>query len=443
MCVTEADVEDIVKMGVSGEAARAMVEGGETPASFLGEGSSLSVPTAMRTPRVVTEQGGDVLKTMARNLKAMTDSQTPLFGGDIPLEGSMDFAATPQRAVAATPNALMQGATPRVGATPRGPVLGKTPARDAMGINTPHHSSGFEETPRGQPTMFRQQLSSLFSALPKPKNDFEIVLPDVDDDEGRQDADRVEDSEVVKARQEAERQAELERKLKLRSQAVQRSLPRPAVSLSLLSSMYRDDEALSVEELISNEKAVLLYNDAVKYPLPGQEALGSFYPMDKLDDHLEQATLLIQEEVHKLKLKPLVKGPVLFQDYELDLIHHTTIAPNKMTDSHYQAQHKALFQQMKEEAAATQKLEKKLSITLGGYMMRNKVLTTTFETTVKELAAMRSDVRVFAELAQREQELIQVRLADESRELQRLAMMEQDLQDRYQDLTFELDELSR
>lgn len=77
----------------------------------------------------------------------------------------------------------------------------------------------------------RAQLSAQLSSLPTPRNDYEIVVPDqVDDDVadvGVPGLD-VEDQAEVDARREAERREKAARELRLRSQVVQRDLPRPA-----------------------------------------------------------------------------------------------------------------------------------------------------------------------------------------------------------------------
>jgi pre-mRNA-splicing factor CDC5/CEF1 len=108
--ITEQDLDEIVKMGVSEEAGRELVGGNETPAAQLLGPSGFQAPTPQRTVRVVGETGDDAIKTMARNLKAMTQSQTPLSGEDVKLEGTVEF--TPQKAIPSTPNSLAQ-MTPR------------------------------------------------------------------------------------------------------------------------------------------------------------------------------------------------------------------------------------------------------------------------------------------------------------------------------------------
>ncbi|TPX39379.1 hypothetical protein SeMB42_g05512 [Synchytrium endobioticum] len=209
----EADLEELVKLGYEGEVVQAIVgEEGDASKMLLGDYSVIRTNLPVRTPRATATN--DNIRIEARNLRAMTEAQTPLLGGSIDvvptISGGTGFEGiTPRRAIVQTPNPLASHLTPRasggnqVGMTPRndfngtprsvagsvtssiGGKTGKTRIRDEMGINTPRDdfSSGFEDTPRsvssrGRQNLIRAQLASHFASLPKPKNDFEIVLPD-------------------------------------------------------------------------------------------------------------------------------------------------------------------------------------------------------------------------------------------------------------------------
>jgi hypothetical protein len=78
----------------------------ETPSTQLLGPDGFRAPTPMRTARIVGESGDDIIKTMARNQKALTQAQTPLLGQDIQLEGTVEF--TRSKAIATTPNSLAQ-----------------------------------------------------------------------------------------------------------------------------------------------------------------------------------------------------------------------------------------------------------------------------------------------------------------------------------------------
>lgn len=77
----------------------------------------------------------------------------------------------------------------------------------------------------------KAQLSAQLSSLPAPRNDYEIVVPDQEDDDMGDGSGAgglsVEDQADVDARREAEIREQAARELRLRSQVVQRDLPRP------------------------------------------------------------------------------------------------------------------------------------------------------------------------------------------------------------------------
>ena len=111
----------------------------------------------------------------------MTQTQSSLLGGEnTPLHetGGTGFGALPQRDVIATPNPLATPLRPvngsaalaRPGATPL-----RTP-RDTLALNENYGGVDAEK-------IALQKLRMGFANLPKPKNDFELVLPDEDEDD--------------------------------------------------------------------------------------------------------------------------------------------------------------------------------------------------------------------------------------------------------------------
>jgi pre-mRNA-splicing factor CDC5/CEF1 len=272
--------------------------------------------------------------------------------------------------------------------------------------------------------------------LPKPKNEFEIVLPEADEIEPEKVIE--EDQEQVQKRLELARIAEEERKAKLRSKAIQLDLPRPVVSFDLLKSMYQEDDD-TVDGMIQKEKALLLYRDATDYPVAGQKPF-DFYSVEELDDYLEEAGLLIENELEGYDLEP-IEFPKLFVDYDIDFVNNRFV--DSLTEEQHESNHGYLREKMKQEAMKSQKLEKKLSITLGGYKMREKHLKKQFEDTFEELQEKKRDLELFLKIKEMEVEFAQVRVSNERKKLETLAMKEQDLQDRYRELRYQRDELVR
>lgn len=127
----------------------------------------------------------------ARNLRALSSAQTPLLGGDNPeltASGGTGFVgATPQRSVAQTPNPLMTPIRGKNGvipsATEQTPL--RTPMRDSLKINENGADGFVGQTPREEKMRMQQlkkSLKSSLAGLPRPKNEYEIRLPDMDDE---------------------------------------------------------------------------------------------------------------------------------------------------------------------------------------------------------------------------------------------------------------------
>lgn len=179
----------------------------------------------MRTPARTPAAGGNRVMQEAQNLRRLQAGQTPLLGGENPELHPSDFSgvtprtapsqtpnplaaaaaavgATPGRAVAgvaatpvlggvagATPGRAVAGvsATPLLGATPgRGgsgglPSATPTPMRDALGLNDPDSFGGTasrrEEAARL--ALQRNELRAGLGQLPAPKNEYQIVVPEL------------------------------------------------------------------------------------------------------------------------------------------------------------------------------------------------------------------------------------------------------------------------
>ena len=103
--------------------------------------------------------------------------------------------------------------------------------RDSLGINM---EDDIDET-LSQDAV-RRKLREGLSRLPVPKNEFEIVVPEDDRSDAvtemTEDVDMTPDADDLAAERLAEQRAREEYERKLRSQAVQRGLPRPATITS-------------------------------------------------------------------------------------------------------------------------------------------------------------------------------------------------------------------
>lgn len=295
--ISDAELEEVVKVGVASEVARQAAEesesGNSASSALLSEYSlANNMGAGLRTPRTPAAQ--DKIMQEAQNLMALTNIDTPLKGGlNTPLHQSDFSGANPQRQQVQTPNTVIttpfrtptqsqgsEGLTPQAGAaggmTPRGPVTpgltpGRTPLRDKLNINSEEQLAD----PAYAKHVLRENLQQLkqgLMSLPVPKNDFEIVLPE-NAESGLDDTETtmgfIEDASEVELQKQVVRDAEKEKELKLRHTPVRRNLPRPAeVNESVLrpASVEPLSDLQLAEELIKQEMITMLHFDCLHHP---------------------------------------------------------------------------------------------------------------------------------------------------------------------------------
>ncbi|KZT56987.1 hypothetical protein CALCODRAFT_453508 [Calocera cornea HHB12733] len=487
--VGEVELEQIVKIGQAGESARALVagEGDEASGQLLGEYEGLAQARMARTPRTAPQE--DTIMAEARNLRNMTQAQTPLLGDEnTPMHGpdapGTGFeGATPRRSVNYTPNPLL---TPREGgaldpsATPRtevsvyGQTPLRTPMRDSLNINAAEDASVYGLTPRlgrGQLTSAKQSLKRGFMSLPAPKNDFEVMIPEDEEDEDMEEGvvmteeDAAErDARIQKRREEEERRA-----LARRSIVVQKGLPRPPninasqVLERLLSEYSDEDENAAAEKLIDTEMVMLMKHDSVAHPVAGTATTGgtrSTYVQPD-DDTMTWARAAVHHELAEALGFPgandeQIKNMVIMlsadEEKETRDIGWSKIKEELCYDSKTQSWvpkdslspadriegMSALLEtyrdQLNKEGAKAGKAEKKLAVTLGGYQARFNALAKKIGDEFGELQKTHGDFESFSRLAAQETVNGPRRLESLKEEVDKLERRERNLQGRYQEL---------
>ncbi|KAJ1970078.1 Pre-mRNA-splicing factor cef1 [Dispira parvispora] len=473
--VTQAELEDIVKLGLAGESTKALVESAGDSASetLMSDYQTLQARMDVRTP--VTPAAQNPLMAEARNLRRMTQAQTPLLGQED--QSSTEFPGTGYAGVqphtttvSATPNPLL---TPRLplGATP----LSQTPVRDGLAINP----SVADTTPVSEwydATDLRRRVAQGLQALPAPKNEFEIILPDEDSLSGKGPHGSLdlmdEDAGDRDARLQHQRQVEHEKVLQRRSQVVQRELPRPSSlpsweALVASPNLGKPDSVESteatVQSMVAQELGRLMLHDAYEHPVPGGPPLeqSMSYPLDSLrDTELATARQLVKEEMgdHHTILKaqtPIIRtlvakelAPAFSMDDPLDQVFPTLTydpvrsRPVSFRQLDEEAQRNALqaqFHQYKQlmvrHAKRAAQLETKLQNTVTTSQDKVMALHQTAVELLETLDQRRTDLACFESLSQKEEHVaLPERIEMNTQLLTRAQRTEADLQAKYKAL---------
>jgi pre-mRNA-splicing factor CDC5/CEF1 len=277
--VSESELEDIVKMGMTGDRASTLAGDSENDATrgLVGNYSNMVGATPIRTPRAPQEE--DRIANELRNARARTETQSALLGGEAtPIHEGLNTTGyegvAPSKQALSTPNPM---ATPMrqglPGATPRGP--GATPMRtprDNFRLNPEDGSMQLVgQTPRDirlQEQATRNSLRGKLSSLPKPREmEFELDMPEeqVELSAAEADALQKEDSAARDRRNAALAEAAALADFKRQSRVVQRGLPRPkAVDVDALLRVARAT-ADPIARQIAEESALLIAHDAVRF----------------------------------------------------------------------------------------------------------------------------------------------------------------------------------
>ncbi|KAG5220741.1 MYB transcription factor [Salix suchowensis] len=180
--VGESELEDIVKIGQAGESAKALVNGGsEASGRLLTEYEGLENARMARTPRTArsvnpSARRGEYSSAYRSWRWHRIRKRYPPSSSCIHPEPSSYPRDTEQSGdVAATPRTVRAG----ISTTPL-----RTPMRDNLSINPADQTSFVGDTPREQKlreSSAKRALKAGFLNLPKPENNFELLVPD---DEG-------------------------------------------------------------------------------------------------------------------------------------------------------------------------------------------------------------------------------------------------------------------
>ena len=425
--VGDTELEDIVKMGLSGESVRGLVDetGIDASRGLLSDYSRIGTSAPVRTPMTpaartsihflsnITE---DRLQIEARNLRAMTQTQSSLLGGEnTPLHetGGTGYGALPQRNVIATPNPL---------ATPLRPFNGSAVSRPgATPLRTPRDNLSLNENYGGVDAekVALQKLRMGFTNLPKPKNDFELVLPDEDEDEEMMEEQELstEDAEERDRKLRLAKEAEQLAALNRRSQVLQRNLPRPKHVDAETLYAEAQNTADRIQRYVAEEMARLILFDASRYPIPDTTTPPTA-PTDFVEFSAEEMASA-RAEIAKEMTSTSLTG----FDWEEDEVDIDSIPTS------------AIEAKLGKSAPVGNKLEKKLSLTLGGYQSRQGILSGKLKEVTEAIEQARIDLEVYRALQMGEQATAPLRVSSLLEEVEILEARERDGQRRYKELS--------
>lgn len=421
---------------------------------------------------------------------ALTHTETPLKGGvNTPLVNPDFSGVLPQSQSAVTPNLVLAtpfksnrdgagGATPSsagfltpagVGGAlvPMGGVQGNfTPisVRDKLNINTDENMSVLD-TPLAVKQYQRQMKSSLregLAGLPTPKNDYEIVVPEQQEEmEGQRDGgdldggSSIEDQSDVDARRVEEVRRQRAAELRRRSQVIQRSveLPRPfdinTTILRPVAEMQGLNELQRAEEMIKAEMITMLHFDALKDPIqvPLAPANTKKFPTaaqhaSYLQEHAYQefdeeemraAQQLLEEEMATVK-RGMMHGDLSLESYTQvweECLEQVLYLPSqnrytranlaskkdRLESAEFKLEQNRKF--MAKEAKRCGKIEKRLKILTGGYQAKAQALIKQLQETFEQIEQSHLALSTFRFLAQQEENAIPRRMEVRGRVLER------------------------
>ncbi|XP_042599104.1 cell division cycle 5-like protein [Cyprinus carpio] len=499
--ISDAELEEVVKLGQASEIARQTAEESgitnSASSALLSEYNVTNNSMALRTPKTPAAQ--DKILQEAQNLMALTNVDTPLKGGlNTPLHESDFSGVTPQRQVVQTPNTVLstpfrtpshgaEGMTPQGGMTPK-PSVGvtplRTPLRDKLNINTEEGGVDYSDPSFAKHLQreSREQLRLGLMSLPVPKNDFEIVLPENAEkelEEAEVDESFVEDAAEIELRKQAARDAEREKELRQRHTAVQKDLPRPSEVNETILRPHNVEPPLTdlqqAEEVIKKEMITMIHFDCLHHPFSDAQAKKG-KGMGSSSNNTEHITFLEKNPYEKVSEEELKKaGELLAQ--EMEVVKHgmghgdlSMEAYNQVWEECYSqvlylpgqsrytranlASKKDRIESMEKkleinrghmttEAKRAAKMEKKMKILLGGYQSRAMGLLKQLSEVWDQVEQAHVELHTFQELKKQEDLAIPRRQEALREDVQRQQDREKELQQRFADLLLEKQTLSQ
>ncbi|KAL9271058.1 Cell division cycle 5-like protein [Drosera capensis] len=327
----------------------------------------------------------------------------------------------------------------------------------------------------------KKNVRSGLTNLPQPKNDYEIDLRAIPEDEEEPEETIEEDMSDRLARQKAEEEARLQAFLRKRSKVLQRELPRPpAASVELIrNSLIKTDEDKSsfvpptpieqADELIRKELLNLLEHDNAKYPLDEKAEkekkkgvkrhangkVASSVPVieDFEEDELNEAESLIKEDAEYVRLAMGHENESLDDFVEAHRMCLTdvmyiparnayflsSVAANAEKLAALQNEFENVKNKMDDDTKKAVRLEQKIKVLTQGYQNRANNLGSQIEATFKQMVTAGTELDCFLALQKQENLAASYRANGLREDVQKQKELEKTLQKRYGDLLAEME----
>ncbi|KAF2719338.1 pre-mRNA splicing factor cef-1 [Polychaeton citri CBS 116435] len=458
--VSEGELEDIVKAGLSGDRANALASQGDSDVTrgFVGKYEHQIDATPMRTP--MAPKGEDRIANELRNARARTETQSALLGGENTVLEEGDSTTgyegvAPSKQTISTPNPMATPMRQQANGVGSGATPMRTPARDNFRLNQEDSNGALQlvgHTPRDirlREQAARSSLRDRLSSLPKPKeNDWEFELPDEQSETLQATADSLrEDAAIRDAREAAAREAAALANFRQQSSVVQKGLPRPTVvdmkAIQKRAAAVEDP----IEREIAEEMALLMSHDAQHFK--GASITGKAKPVILLtEDQKQRAHLEVVLELGSHKDRD--RFGYAFEEEWQRAHTSTTALPGLAGYAEDEVDEEQLMtetldkvqESINTSADKGAALEKKLIKHHGGYIARQKTL----RSKLLEAASFLEDTRVDVETQRRalvgEEAGVLERLEKLREEVALVRRREREAQESYRERKDELEALA-
>ncbi|KAI6178763.1 hypothetical protein M3Y98_00537000 [Aphelenchoides besseyi] len=274
------------------------------------------------------------------------------------------------------------------------------------------------------------RTTSLLSRLPKPRNDFEVVLPEDEQEEALESEEWVEDAAELKERRSKLEQVRQEKERRLRTQVFQRSLPIPSkVNYDYDKKSKANTDLTRADDMIKTEMVKLMEWDVV-----GKVPEDMYTP-----DEMAEARKLIEDEMEKPPPLDANMWKVLRECsselicYDGRYVRITNLGPKQQIEA-LSNKFSKRYDWMTDLSKKTQKLEKKLKIKLGGYITIQNNLQTKLQECVKQREKLLTELKTFQRLEQNEERAMVKRVDVLMKELREVQECQDQLQKQYAEL---------